>query len=264
MAIRHPELVLRYMEFATIRDQAVRKGVVDLKRIKFLTPTTILPLSIMLRTVRHLELVPPPDPDVKNYLWCTMRDHGYDALNKSTYLPVVGLPQDEELSQPILKKVYDLAGDPGGKNAFRYLVGELVDNIYQHSRFENALIMAQQYKRNGDMHLCIIDDGITIAGSLRESGMSLDDDQAIVDAIEGASSKKEIERGRGLGTTMSLTLKGYGGSMLVVSGHGAIHCDGDNQLRYRLSDVNKYKGTLISMKIPLMVEEVDLYEHTSL
>jgi hypothetical protein len=252
------------MEFANIRDQAVRTGVVDLKKVKFLTPTTILPLSIMLRTERHLTLVPPPNPDVENYLWCMMKDHGYDTLNKSTYLPVVGLPHNEELSQPILKKVYGLAGDPGGKNAFRYLVGELVDNIYQHSRFANALIMAQQYKRNGDMHLCIIDDGITIAGSLRESGMSLDDDQAIVDAIEGASSKMEKERGRGLGTTMNLTLKGYGGSMLVVSGQGAIYCDGDNQSRYRLSDTNKYKGTLISMKIPLTLEEVDLYEHTSL
>lgn len=252
------------MEFAKIREQAIRTGVVDLKRVKFLTPTTILPISIMLRTERHLTLIPPPNPDVENYLWCMMKDHGYDALNKSTYLPVVGLPHDVGPSQSILKKVYRLAGDPGGKNAFRYLVGEMVDNIYQHSRFENALIMAQQYKRNGEMHLCIIDDGITIAGSLRESGMLMDDDQAIVDAIEGASSKKEKERGRGLGTTMSLTLKGYGGSMLVVSGYGLIYCDGVNQSRYRLSDTNKYEGTLISMKIPLTSEEVDLYEHTSL
>lgn len=253
------------MEYTDIRDKAVKAGNVDLENVRFLTPTTLLPLSIYLRrAMRSLTLIPPPNPNVESYLWCMMKDHGIDTLNGSTYLPVVSLPKDEDLSQPIMKKAYDLAGDPGGKNAFRYLVGELVDNIYQHSRFDMALVMAQQYRKSGVMHLCIIDDGITIAGSLLESGMVLDDEQAIIDALEGASSKKEQERGRGLGTTLSLTLKGYHGCMLVVSGRGAIYCDGENDLRYRLSDRNKYEGTLISMIIPLTTEEVDLYEHTSL
>ncbi len=96
-------------------------------------------------------------------------------MNKQTYLPVVGLPRRERDSQSILDRIYELGGDIGGKDAFRYLLGELTDNIYQHSMFENALIMAQQYQKMSELHLCIIDDGITIGGSLRQAGMILDD-----------------------------------------------------------------------------------------
>lgn len=81
--------------------------------------------------------------------------------------------------------------------------------------------------------------------------MTLDDEQAIIDAMEGASAKNLQERGRGLGTTLDLTLRGYHGCMLVVSGQGAIFCDGDNNLKYRLPEKDKYEGTLISMALTL-------------
>ena len=142
----------------------------------------------------------------------------FESLNRQTYLPVVGLPRLERDSQSILDRVYKLGGDIGGKDAFRYLVGELTDNIYQHSMFKNALIMAQQYPKMSELHLCIIDDGITIGGSLRRTGMILDDHQAIIDALQGVSSKKDTERGMGLGTSLKLMTEGYKGRMLVVSG----------------------------------------------
>ncbi|OPX61213.1 MAG: hypothetical protein A4E29_00923 [Methanomassiliicoccales archaeon PtaB.Bin134] len=262
---RHPDQVLHYLGYADIRSRAHRNGCIDLGDVSFLTPTTLLPLSITLRKLGDdVTIVPPPDPNVASYLRIMVGEHGFNALNRSTYLPVVGLPKDENRSHPILRKIYELSGDPGGRNAFRYLVGEMVDNIYQHSGFHDSLVMAQQYRKSGEMHLCIVDDGITIPGSLRSSGISLEDDQAIIDAIEGASAKREPERGRGLGTSLHLTVAGYGGSALVVSGYGAVYCDRDRCQRYRLSDKNKFEGTLISMKIPLTTEEIDLYEHVVL
>lgn len=153
MAGQIPELVRRYLDYANIRDMALRTGTLDLENVRFLTPTTLLPLSITLRrSKKTLKLAPPPNPDVESYLHCMMKERGFDALNGSTYLPILGLPKKAEQSLPILKKIYKLAGDPGGKNAFRYLIGELIDNIYQHSRFEIALVMAQQYRKSGVMH----------------------------------------------------------------------------------------------------------------
>ena len=185
-------------------------------------------------------------------------------MNKQTYLPVVGIPRLERDSQSILNRIYELGGDIGGKDAFRYLVGELTDNIYQHSMFENALVMAQQYRKMSELHLCIIDDGITIGGSLRRTGMILDDYQAIVDALQGVSSKKNTERGMGLGTSLKLMTEGYKGRMLVVSGKGAIHFGKGAPVGYNLSEMFKYEGTLISMVIPFIEMEVDVYAYAEL
>jgi hypothetical protein len=263
----YPELVSDYLKFAGMRSSAQTSMIVNLSSVRFLTPTTLLPLSIMLRKRcegRQYKLILPSNPDVANYLDLMTKESGMDTLNKSTYLPVVSIPKDQSKGQPILRKIFQLGGDPGGKNAFRYLVGELVDNIYQHSKFDNGLVMAQQYPKKHVVHLCIIDDGITIAGSLREAGMPLEDDQAIVDALQGASSKKSNERGKGLGTTFGLTVRGYEGSMLVVSGKGALYRGLGQQQRFQLSDRYKYEGTLISISIPLTKKEVDLYEYASL
>lgn len=254
-----------YLVYAKVREQVFDTGDMDLGSVKFLTPTTLLPLSITVRKSHGtFRMIPPPDPNVQDYLEFMMDNYGIARLNKQTYLPIVGLPENEVDSQPILKKIYQLGGDIGGKNAFRYLVGELVDNIYQHSSFKNALVMAQKYQRKDVMQLCIIDDGITIAGSLRLAGIDLEDDQAIVDALQGASSKKDRERGKGLGTSLKLMMEGYRGKMLVVSGRGAVHYQEGNPIKYRLSDKFKYEGTLISMVIPLIDKEVNVYDYANL
>jgi hypothetical protein len=263
----HAELVSDYLKFTDLRSTAQSTKSIDLKSFRFFTPTALLPLSIMLKKGSvggQYDIKIPSNPDVAHYLELMTKEESVDALNRSTYLPVVSMPKDESRGQPILRKIFQLSGDPGGRNSFRYLVGELVDNIYQHSRFENGLVMAQQYPKKRTMHMCIIDDGITIAGSLREAGLTLDDDQAIVDALQGTSSKKDHERGRGLGTAFGLTILGYGGCMLVVSGRGALYRGPDRQQRFQLSDRYKYEGTLISITIPLTNKEVDLYEYASL
>jgi hypothetical protein len=255
----------QYLRFAKLREQTHSTGCLDLSSIKFLYPTTLLPLSLaMKKSFKGLAYVPPHDPNVQSYLHLMELGAGFDSLNKQTYLPVVSLPRREQDSHSILDRIYQLGGDIGGKDAFRYLVGELTDNIYQHSMFENALIMAQQYRKMSELHLCIIDDGITIGGSLRQAGMILDDFQAIVDAFQGVSSKKDTERGMGLGTSLRLMTEGYKGRMLVVSGKGAIHFGKGAPIGYNLSDMFKYEGTLINMVIPFIETEVDVYAYAEL
>jgi hypothetical protein len=265
VAIGYPQLMDQYLKYAELREQTDSTGCLDLSSIKFLYPTTLLPLSLaMKKSFKDLVYVPPHDPNVQSYLHLMQQGAGFDSLNKQTYLPVVGLPRRERDSQAILDRIYELGGDIGGKDAFRYLVGELTDNIYQHSMFENALIMAQQYRKKDELHLCIIDDGITIGGSLRRMGIILDDYQGIIDAFQGISSKKDTERGMGLGTSLRLMTEGYKGRMLVVSGKGAIHFGKDAPIGYNLSEMFKYEGTLISMVIPFIEMEVDVYAYAKL
>ncbi|MDD1772883.1 MAG: ATP-binding protein [Methanomassiliicoccales archaeon] len=251
--------------FVDIREKASKTGRIDLSAIGFFTPSNLLPILIFIRKAPPgIPIVPPDDPNVNSYLWYMQSDLGAENRNKQNYLPVVSLPKVESECAPILNKIYDLGENAGGKNAFRYLIGELVDNIYQHSLFKNALIMVQKYPRNEEMHLCIIDDGITIRGSLANAGMILDDDQAIIDAIQGASSKNDDERGKGLGSSMKLLTEGYRGNVLILSGGGAVHYDEEGAMRYLLSDMYKYEGTMISMIIPLTTAEVNVFDYADL
>jgi|GEM_PF-3901336 len=94
--------------------------------------------------------------------------------------------------------------------------------------------------------------------------MILDGFPAIVDAFQGVSSKKDTERRMGLGTSLKLMIESYKGRMLVVSGKGAIHFGKGAPVGYNLSEMFLYEGTLISMVIPFIETEVDVYAYAEL
>jgi len=63
---------------------------------------------------------------------------------------------------------------------------------------------------------------------------------------------------------MKLLTEGYRGSVLIVSGGGAVHYDEEGAMRYLLSDMYKYEGTMISMIIPLTTAEVNVFDYADL
>ena len=96
MAIGYPQLMNQYLKYAELRKQTHSTGCLDLSSIKFLYPTTLLPLSLaMNKNFKGLDYVPPHDPDVQSYLHLMQQGAGFDSLNKQTYLSVVGLPRRE-------------------------------------------------------------------------------------------------------------------------------------------------------------------------
>ncbi|MCU0859918.1 MAG: hypothetical protein MUE55_04985 [Thermoplasmata archaeon] len=149
-----------------------------------------------------------------------------------------------------------------------YLVGELAHNVYDHSCSRHAYVMGQERRCTGCLEIAVFDDGITVAGSLERSGVVLDDDVlAIAMAMNGLSSKREGRRGYGLRSNVRMCIEGLGGDVLMVSGKGAVELRrlGDQsescQEAYRFEDnVYHMDGTLVSVRIPLQDEEVDLYE----
>ncbi len=162
----------------------------------------------------------------------------------------------------ILESIFRLHGNGkeyGGETVFKYLVSELVDNIYEHSEFENALVMAQRYEKKGIVEICFFDDGVTIAGSFKKQGMIFEDQQAIVEAVNGLSTKSK-ERGYGLSSNMTIFTQGMDGEILIVSGLGAIYAGKNRQKLYKLQEIHQLMGTLISIRIPFPAPKVNIYD----
>jgi len=66
-----------------------------------------------------------------------------------TYVPCRMLtPEDTSDRDQILQQILGLTdGSYGGINALNYLLYELTNNIYEHSEFDKAFIMAQRYPK---------------------------------------------------------------------------------------------------------------------
>jgi len=111
-------------------------------------------------------------------------------------------------------------------NAIFYLLGELADNIDQHSNFSHVSIIAHYNKNKKEINICIFDDGITIPGAFEARSIFIkNDSDALKQALEGKSTKKEEGRGTGLRTSKKLVEEGLRGDFFTISRKGFIHKD---------------------------------------
>lgn len=256
----YPDLVTEYIEYVNYKCTFERTGRIDLSDAQFIYPTTLLPLSeIIIKNMEHY--VPPKLYSVKNYIATILESTSSNISH--TYTPIVALPKNcEDVDEP-LKKIFAMQRNPndfGGVSAFKYVVSELVDNIYQHSRFTRALIMGQRYDSKGFIDLSFYDNGITIPQTFKEKGLTSEASLAIREALNGVSTK-DNDRGFGLRTSLNLFTKGLDSRFFVVSGNGVVHVDRDGDSLYRLTESGGLPGTLISARIPKDTPKVDIYDY---
>jgi len=153
----------------------------------------------------------------------------------------------EELKAKFPKNLY---------NIIFYLLGELADNIDQHSNFSCASIMADYDKNKKEINICIFDDGITIPGAFEaKSILTKDDIDAIKQALEGKSTKKEEGRGTGLRSSKNLVEKGLNGDFYIISRKGFVH-----ENTSKIID-RKLNGTLIYIKFKDPQEDLNIYSY---
>jgi hypothetical protein len=268
-----PSMWPEYGKFVDLRQVARATGRLDMGGVDWVYPTTLLPLTGFLMASRRKSLtyVPPMDVNVAGYIRLMIANPFPDSPNRKSYVPNNFLPRNQADADAILSRVMKLQNDGqgiGGQTAFAYLIGELTTNIYEHSEFRNAMVMAQRYGKKRFVEVTFYDDGITIPGSLRKAGFSyLTDLDAIKDAVNGRSSKEDYERGYGLGTNvrMCTDVDGLGGKVLVVSGHGAFEyaLEKSEQHLYNLGETPfTLDGTLISIRIPYQSKKVNVYDFT--
>jgi hypothetical protein len=257
----YPDLVTEYIEFVNYKVKFEKEGKLDLSGVQFIFPTTLLPLSEIIINNKP-KYIPPKIYKVANYI-ATITDSTSSNLSK-TYMPIVALPKNCEEVDTHLKKIFEMQRNPhdfGGVSAFKYVVSELVDNIYQHSRFTRALIMGQRYDNLGFIDLSFYDNGITIPQTFKEKGFNHEASFAIREALNGVSTK-DNDRGFGLRTSLNLFKKGLNAQFFIVSGNGAVYCDSNvGDLLYRLTEDGGLKGTLITVRIPKNTPEVNIYDY---
>lgn len=263
----NPEMVNSYLRFCAYREKFTLEKHIDLEDAEWFYPTTLLPLAEFIKEHKDTKRTMPSNKITKKYISTIMGGPKANAKFLS-YCPIVNLPIPKDGAEKALEPLYEVQHNGrycGGGNAFKYMIGELFDNIYQHSSFTQAFVMAQRYPRLRFTEICVFDNGITIPGSFKQSGKPITPDvQAIARALQGATTK-DGERGYGLGTCTMIATVPLKGEIMVVSGSGLVHLSshGKQPLMLDLSSQRNLHlgGTLVSLRIPINQESIDISKY---
>jgi len=258
----YPILLQEYLKFCDIREKYKTVNIINLSPYDWFYPTSLLPLGKLLKeNVRSMNYIPPVY-NVAQYISIIMgTTHPID----STYVPIMYLPENERDARDIIRELqilYNNGKEYGGINAFNFLIDELIDNIYTHSGFSVASVMAQRYDKKGFVEISIFDDGISIPACFEKHGIFLDDCTAVIKAVNGLSTKSK-ERGYGLNSTTNIYVNGLSGELLLVSRNGALYKNRNVEKLFSLSSRYNLSGTLISIRVPYPVPEVDIHAYIS-
>lgn len=260
---RQSAVLQSYLTFCEIRRRYRRTGRLEIFA-DFVFPATLLPLAVL---VAHCKkTVHASNPAVQGYVDWIMRADA--PLVGGTYVPFVRLPEDPKEYLGVLKHLEDLSKTTqvfsGNKDAYHYLLSELVDNIYEHARASRAYVMAQRYPKKELIEASFMDDGMTIPKSL-EVGTGTTypaarAHEAILDALNGKSAKGGGERGYELRTSVRI-VNALDGEVLIVSGRGAVVAGKQGRVSvYSLSSQNELDGTLVSIQLPYSDKRINLYK----
>lgn len=246
----------------------------DLTGVKWLLPCSALLLSSRLSEIRQvagipISVAPPKSPKVAKFL----DEIGFPLGTKSkkpTHCPIThftGGNLNKQISD-VLEAIKPNLHDNFGAGV-SYLIGELSDNIVDHSRFSYASLMAQYYPKKRFFDIGILDNGITIPGAFKEAGIAFKDDcDAIKKAMEGISTKEELRgdgttaRGWGLRTSKKVAIEGLNGEMHVYSGGGGVSINSRSKPQYVRLQKIPLKGTFIYMRLYVPKKRLNIHEYT--
>ncbi len=96
------------------------------------------------------------------------------------FVPLSKISSSEELSRFIVDMVPLLHLKPDQAEPIKYVVSELVRNVFEHScSKEGAIICAQFYKKSNTIRIGIVDSGVGIKKSIDASYKTVSDTEAI-------------------------------------------------------------------------------------
>ncbi|GEM_PF-347705 len=259
------KLLDSYLQYRAYVGRYKINGKLDLSGIGWAFPSLLLLLRGFIHESRgKVEVILPENKSVRKYV-SLMLDESTFEKSGETYCPFVELPRQKVNAERILQKLYAVRGhgdDLGGEAAFKYILGELTDNIYEHSQFTTAFVMAKRYPKLGFAEICFFDNGLTIPGCLEKHEVQFASDaEAIGKALNGLSTKGK-ERGYGLSTSLSIATKPpLKGDALIISRRGGIEIYAGKQQAYELPD--PFQGTFVAIQIPLPSKAVNIYDYVS-
>ena len=147
-------------------------------------------------------------------------------------------------------------------SGIKYMLGEIVDNISEHSKSECGYIIAQCYPTSKYIDICIGDTGITLLGSYEgiPNCEITSDGEAMRAANSGISTKNLPDaenRGYGISTTRKMLVEGMGGQYMMVSGDTVYVKTKAGSGYFELPYGIRFEGTIVALRIPYWNEDFE-------
>jgi len=197
----------------------------------------------------------------------TIREPRYDGEHHVALTCVERSARDA--ADAVAKRIVELfAGhidlDQEARDPLKISFAELVENVYRHAESNSpAYVMAQAYPATQKLHVAIVDTGIGVYNSFRNSedaairARARTELQAIRMAVEKrVTSKTELHSGYGLFVVRRLVEENCG-TMLVMSGRTTLKFWGHRDWRERIGPQDRaepnraWKGTEVSLMFQL-------------
>lgn len=188
-----------------------------------------------------------------------------EGYSRKTYIPIINFPArtNSDDKEAIISVVENMmirqSNVPANvSTGIKYIIGETIDNITEHSETDRGFVFAQSYPSKGYLDLCIADRGISLLGSYQKARdyEILSDLEAMKAANRGISSKNLPEaenRGYGIITSKRMLVEGLGGQYLMISGSSFYFNGNGFDNFYTLPPGLRWQGTIIALRIPYQV-----------
>lgn len=261
----------------------------DFKDCRFLHPFYLAALSVLKtqygKTIRCTNL----QTAIKSYFDIVFfgtplvidstnnRDSLWDKYEEKTYLPIcVFNPKDksstnaQQLIQETVKR--QIGNNNPIHRILSFLLGELIDNITDHSHSENGFLFCQRIPKENMLYVFICDTGHSIYSSYATDDRYVEilttaELSALKLALSGKSTKNRPEnenRGYGISKSREIIINGLGGEFFILSGGAFFRHDINGETLVDLPESIRWNGTVVLLKIPTIIpKDFDIYNHIS-
>jgi len=240
---------------------------VELKIQKWATPMGLLPLTIYAGQLNMRITIGRNTDSIKSYLGLICFPEGtmnMDWFVGKSYLPLsrLSIERDDEVLTRYEKLILDGIKNKEMRDSFRnslkYLTSELVTNIKEHASVDEYWIQAQYWPSNKTCEIAIADTGVGYLESYKGTRYEVaTHEDAIRNAVEGNSSKNDVERGAGIPSIIKIFCEGYGGNIVMMSGDSLLNMSGEDQSFYKL-DI-PWQGAFIGINFKLGIIDTLAY-----
>ncbi|MCX5667374.1 MAG: hypothetical protein NTY34_03565 [Candidatus Omnitrophica bacterium] len=242
----------------------------NLEDMSWAYPLIVLPLTSYIYSTGSTFTI--GNSSLKSYLETINFPHGVDSVTAfeqqlhkgKNFVPISILKKDareqrERLETLFLEMIYKILGNTKGtENAIYYPVAEFISNIFDHSKKDEGFVFGQLYQSKNFLDMCIVDNGRGLANAYKEENkVELSDVDAIKQALEGYSTKRDKERGYGIRTSTRVVCEALGGGFVLLSGNAAF-LSFDNKKSIVNLPGFYWQGVIIAYRIPKPTHSINI------
>ncbi|MGB8312194.1 MAG: hypothetical protein WCE81_10090 [Halobacteriota archaeon] len=200
----------------------------------YATPLSVLPLAVYAdRFGLSIYYTKDSNSNYCSYLDTIGFPRGMtnSCSSEKSYLAIrkLSVVREDKTLGDYVDRIFSLINLPGAfglSNSLETFTSELVANVRQHAEVKNYWVFAQYYEkaRPKTCEIVIADTGIGYKKSYESHKIKAETDtEAIQNALEGISSKPGDGRGYGIQNVASLSLKGFGGKLVIMTGKSIMY-----------------------------------------